>query len=691
MLNTLRTRWQYMSMRKRIKALISGFFLLILMVTAVSALIVVQQNQENRQKASEIDGTTCSIASYAQTGTNLVPTTIFDPSEPIIFAITVEQTRGPLPIIVDDYLHDFLAAGYTISPPLYSPECTAPEFPHTDPFVYRCNWLTAIPGGSMTTYLQLAPPISPSPSLPGQTLTNQVELLPCETCGGLGRPASWTPTVSVNAAGISDPSCSTTITITEEPVTLGGQAYCIDQATGNKQYQQGVQIGERASEHWSVTTDANGRWSVTRPAAEINPDNYAIRPFGNSDFPYASDVMTTGVSGISCPDSNIEGPELTQNNTAVVERAAGSCGRALPLDTLDFNLGYCPANTTPGVQCDSVCTPPNTPASSEEIGAPITDECVQALGSEYACMPVGTEYRCRLIADPTNASCNIAPTPTYYDGWWQSRGGLVYSALALTNEVHQDANPLFGLLARSYIGSVNPNSSGIARVGSTIVTFGNAQPTQRVRSQQMASGSDALSPPSLTTTISTILANSSAARSLPSTLTQKPTDCTPLDGATVCTATGLLTIDGERWIVNPGEKLIIVVGGDVRFAGSRKQAIWLQDGGFFALIASGTITFGGELGSTDHQPGQPDVPQTDNYTAGGVYLAGHNIVIEQTSQDTDKQFVGNGVFAAGGNIQLQRSLAFDGNTHPASLFVYNPQLLLNAPDFFLEGSVEWQP
>jgi len=100
-----------------------------------------------------------------------------------------------------------------------------------------------------------------------------------------------------------------------------------------------------------------------------------------------------------------------------------------------------------------------------------------------------------------------------------------------------------------------------------------------------------------------------------------------------------------------------------------KENITVQDktnGGFFALITSGNLTF------------DPTVT-----AAQGVYLTDGVLSIPSSGTPPDVQFKGEGSFIAWGGVNLDRDLGAGNRCQPAALFTSRPDFFINAPKDFL--------
>lgn len=112
--------------------------------------------------------------------------------------------------------------------------------------------------------------------------------------------------------------------------------------------------------------------------------------------------------------------------------------------------------------------------------------------------------------------------------------------------------------------------------------------------------------------------------------------------------------------IEVGNKVVVFVDGNATIS---KKDITVEEGGFFALIASGDITFAGSA--------------SDYVTkAQGFFLADGQIITEAG----DKSFEGQGSFVALGGFDFNRVLA--DNCAPAETFIERPDMFINAPASF---------
>lgn len=95
-------------------------------------------------------------------------------------------------------------------------------------------------------------------------------------------------------------------------------------------------------------------------------------------------------------------------------------------------------------------------------------------------------------------------------------------------------------------------------------------------------------------------------------------------------------------------------------------------GSHLTVVASGTITFTNNVGLIDG------------------WWVGDRIIIESTGNTaTEKQFRGEGSFVGWKSISLRRDRGTVNNTAPAEIFVYRPDLMVNAPGALKFSKFNW--
>lgn len=139
--------------------------------------------------------------------------------------------------------------------------------------------------------------------------------------------------------------------------------------------------------------------------------------------------------------------------------------------------------------------------------------------------------------------------------------------------------------------------------------------------------------------------------------------------------------DGTLSITSPwdftGRKVIVFFDGDINISlGNQEQ---LAPADFFALIASGNVSFLGNTGDTSGV-------YLGTASALGVFVAGDQIITSPGSN----RFIGRGIFYARNGFSLGRDLGADNQTLPAELFRFDPKYLFTAPKVFRYSPQFWQ-
>jgi hypothetical protein len=160
----------------------------------------------------------------------------------------------------------------------------------------------------------------------------------------------------------------------------------------------------------------------------------------------------------------------------------------------------------------------------------------------------------------------------------------------------------------------------------------------------------------------------------------------PRNGVNAYYSTSNLTVN-SAWNIANGETKVVFVQGDLTFGPAATTTV--AQGGFLAFIVSGNITFNADIGS--------DTASSVTPVMQGVFLADGVLSLPSRAGGgvRDRKFVGAGTFVGWSNIVLQRtfndgSSGTDNNLYPTALFVYRPDLLLNAPGEMLLPRYKWQ-
>jgi hypothetical protein len=127
-----------------------------------------------------------------------------------------------------------------------------------------------------------------------------------------------------------------------------------------------------------------------------------------------------------------------------------------------------------------------------------------------------------------------------------------------------------------------------------------------------------------------------------------------------------LTTSGGDWLVSADEQIILLVDGDVLI----NNNIDVAEGGFLAIISSGNITVADSVTNVEGV-----------FIADGVISSGSGL----------NQLIGEGIFVGWTGIELGRDLDTDNNRlNPAEIFIYRPDLQLNAYNYLLWLDLAWK-
>lgn len=155
----------------------------------------------------------------------------------------------------------------------------------------------------------------------------------------------------------------------------------------------------------------------------------------------------------------------------------------------------------------------------------------------------------------------------------------------------------------------------------------------------------------------------------------------------------------KQWLVPAGETIVIFVDGNLYVedpTDSIGRVIGVEEGGFLAFIVSGDISFGKRVGN-DIVIGNP---AADDLTPNveGIFVADGSIDVENWEEISggDDKFIGAGIFVGWGGVNLNRDFSdasirkAENNIRPAELFIYRPDLVVNAPESMAEPRLLWQ-
>lgn len=164
-----------------------------------------------------------------------------------------------------------------------------------------------------------------------------------------------------------------------------------------------------------------------------------------------------------------------------------------------------------------------------------------------------------------------------------------------------------------------------------------------------------------------------------------PGDGTSAPAAGVYKKAGNYAISGA-WGNLSGSR-VIFIQGDVTISAN----ITLGNGAFLAIVASGNITVAPTVGSATAKA----VPTSADASLTGAFFADGSFIGGTTGAQNDKQLVIYGSVAADadlngvGAVSSQRDLG-GLNAIPGIAFIWNPNLILNAPQQFTDAVTDWR-
>lgn len=167
---------------------------------------------------------------------------------------------------------------------------------------------------------------------------------------------------------------------------------------------------------------------------------------------------------------------------------------------------------------------------------------------------------------------------------------------------------------------------------------------------------------------------------------QKPIG-SPAGGKSAFYHNGNLTVD-TPWSVLAGEKIVVFVNGNLTI---NKNITMSTNNAFVGFIVKGNIVITANVGTAT----MPFASQKTGQVQG-MYFADGTLTVDTAGvAGTDMKFVGEGTFAARSGISLLRDFKNGGNgaennAGPATLFIYRPDLLRNAPDQMKAPTYIWK-
>lgn len=302
---------------------------------------------------------------------------------------------------------------------------------------------------------------------------------------------------------------------------------------------------------------------------------------------------------------------------------------------------------------------------------------------------------------PTHAP-TPSPTPTGVppvtaSAWWQVYAGHVSSVNGITSRL-----PASYYLSENSVLSADPDTAGAVLSTNGLIQLGTGLSTNNKNfhdSRITGSQSSVCSQFSFSSIRQLVNLESVPPKTgnvVYQTLEKLVEDSTTVvqsGGARVLyIKDGNLTLTpSDTWLYTDADYplLIFVENGSIEIDGkaaSSNSLLQLSSSSFVAFFTTGDITI---LGSAGNYPPGPVAPNLATIT--GVFVADGTLTIDNTGSDlTEKQFVGYGSFTGCKGVNLTRS--FDSLINaatPAEVFIYNPNLLRNAPLIIMDTLINW--
>jgi len=260
-------------------------------------------------------------------------------------------------------------------------------------------------------------------------------------------------------------------------------------------------------------------------------------------------------------------------------------------------------------------------------------------------------------------------------GWFQAQGGDVYGATDVKSFVASGAPPA----SRYFVTNGSGGYPGVVTSGSShdfdssFLSQGDA-----LSSSRKWLAKEAYAPTDYYQVMYHRFDSPKPTETGDITLTQAPAGST-----TPYYYDGNVTVDTNPWTVPAGQSVVVFVSGDLTI----KQPIHMTPGGFLAFIVNGNILIDPSVGVAC-SPACGNTPVLD-----GVYITSPNGTFDtgDSSVPGSERLVVKGIVVAG-NFNMQRDLDSVGQnvTTAASLFQYDPELLLTMPDQMKDLPVTWQ-
>ncbi|OGJ37644.1 MAG: hypothetical protein A3A82_01895 [Candidatus Pacebacteria bacterium RIFCSPLOWO2_01_FULL_47_12] len=146
-------------------------------------------------------------------------------------------------------------------------------------------------------------------------------------------------------------------------------------------------------------------------------------------------------------------------------------------------------------------------------------------------------------------------------------------------------------------------------------------------------------------------------------------------------------------------KVVLFVDGDVVLTNTATESIKVPEGNFFAIIASGNITFSSDVG-IPVTPGDTAAMYSLETEYEGVFIADGILTIDAYTDDSyaERKFIGAGSFVGWSGVNLPRNFEAEGvplsgtlnNSVPTDTFIFRPDFILNTPELMKRSTFNWR-
>ncbi len=256
--------------------------------------------------------------------------------------------------------------------------------------------------------------------------------------------------------------------------------------------------------------------------------------------------------------------------------------------------------------------------------------------------------------------------------WFQTQGGDVYAANAISSGVPSTVTPRF-------FGLDNPVgtdwTSGVVTYGGALGSF-DFNPEGGLGAAYVNNDHWLVNDkPNAKMSFYDYFYGRLGAPTTPDTLTTPLTQ--PASRTTPYYLTGDVTTSGD-WSVGDGQNLVFIIDGNLNIAGN----IRITGTGFVTFIVRNNITVDPSVG---------DAYNSTTPNVEGIYISGGTLNTGLSTVAGKERFVGKGIFIAD-NFTLGRSFESIGHNkdNAAQLFIYNPNLVWLMPDAMKEVGTTWQ-